>query len=285
MLTTGLILLIFLIMVVLFRLMMNGFRNRRTVHTKTPSDAGFHYEAVRYQTKNNRSLYGWWIFKNVRLPSVILVHGWGRNVERMLPYIQNLYKDEFNLLAFDSRHHGSSDKDRLSTMKKFAEDILSSVDFVQQKTGTNSQKIGIVGLSIGGAASLYASARDQRIQSVVTVGAFANPLDVMKLQLAKRHVPYIPVGWSLLKYLEFLVGFRFNDIAPEKHIGNSNAQVLLIHGTHDRTIPFSHAERLLAHSKNGRVNLWKIEGRGHSDCHQEKEYWTRIRDFLHETLK
>jgi pimeloyl-ACP methyl ester carboxylesterase len=264
--------------------MMNGFRNPQRKHLKTPFDIGIAFEEVRFKTKNNRSLYGWWIVKNKNYPTIILVHGWGRNVGRMIPYIEQLNSQSYNLLTFDARHHGSSDKDKLSTMKKFAEDISSAIDFVQEKIKDRKPKIGIIGLSIGGGAAIYASAHDKRINCIITVGAFANPLDVMKIQLAKRNVPYYPIGWILLKYLEFLVGFKFNDIAPENHIQQSESKILLIHGTNDQTIPISHAERLLNKSKKQFVELWKIKNRGHSDCHEETGYWKKIIDYLNSSF-
>lgn len=278
------ILFVVLLFFVLFRIMMNGFKNPQREHSATPAEIGISFEEVRFKTKNNRSLYGWWIFKNKNYPTVILVHGWGRNVGRMLPYIEKLNGQHFNLLTFDARHHGSSDKDKLSTMKKFAEDISSAINFVQEKVIDREPKLGIIGLSIGGGAAIYASAHDKRINCIIAVGAFANPLDVMKLQLAKRHVPYYPVGWVLLKYLELLVGFKFNDIAPENHIQQSDARIMLIHGNNDRTIPFSHAQRLLNNSKKQLVELWEIENRGHSDCHEETGYWKNITGFLNNNI-
>ena len=143
----------------------------------------------------------------------------------------------FNLLAFDSRNHGNSDDDGHSNMKKFAQDILSAINFIDKQTEITNNQFGLIGLSIGGGASIYASAHDDRIKSVVTVGAFANPVDIMRMQLRRKHIPYQPVGKLFLKYLEHKVGFRFEDIAPEKHIGKSNARFMLVHGTKDETIP------------------------------------------------
>ncbi len=116
-------------------------------------------------------------------PLIILVHGWGRNAGRMMPYIDQFHKAGLNLLAFDSRNHGSSDSDQHSTMLKFAEDINASIEFASEKGWMNFSKIGLVGLSIGGAASIYAAAHDDRIKAVITVGAFAEPQEVMKKQL------------------------------------------------------------------------------------------------------
>ena len=255
--------------------MMKGFKNKETKHQKMPKDFNIDFEEIQIPTNHNCSLYGWWMLNNESLPTIILVHGWGRNVERMMPYIQHL-NNHFNLLTFDSRNHGNSDKDKISTMVKFAEDISASIDFLLDDIKISNREIGVIGLSIGGAATIYAAAKDSRINNLITVGAFANPLDVMKSQLKKRRVPYSPLGWLLLNYLQLIIGFRFNTVAPENQIHQINAPILIIHGKKDVTIPVSHAERLNNLVRNEFRNLWIIPSRGHSDCHKETGYWDRI---------
>lgn len=264
---------------ILFNLMMKGFKNPERKHEKTPGHFNIDFEEVLIPTKNNRTLYGWWVFKDQSLPTIILVHGWGRNVERVIPYIKKL-KNDFNLLAYDSRNHGNSDKDKHSTMVKFAEDISASIDFLINEKKISNSKIGVIGISIGGAGGIYAASRDGRIKKLVAIGAFANPMDIMKMHLKKRHVPYLPLGWLLLNYLQFVIGFRFDDVAPENNINKISASILLIHGTEDETIPFSHAERLHNSAKSETTELLAIQGRGHSDCHEEKGFWEEIINFL-----
>lgn len=278
------ILFVLFVFVILFRMMIKGFKNPERKHEKTPGDEGIDFEEIHIKTGNNRSLYGWWIFKKKEYPTIILVHGWGRNVERMMPYIVKLNHQRFNLLAFDSRNHGNSDKEKHSTMKKFAEDISASVDFISSRNNPAKPEIGVVGLSIGGAAAIYASAHDKRIKSIITVGTFANPVDVMKLQLSKRRIPYFPMGWLLMNYLQLILGFKFKDIAPENHIANTNAKILLIHGREDVTTPLSHAKRLEMKSNHYLVELWSIPGKGHSNCHLADGFWERITRFFTRSL-
>lgn len=278
---SGVILILFFI---LFSMMVKGFKNPQRKHSKTPSEINLAFEEVSIPTLNNKKLYGWLFRKKPSLPTVILVHGWGRNVERMMPYIEQLHDSGFNLLTFDARHHGNSDNDGHSTMKKFAEDIISSINFVVNQTEISNPDFGLIGLSIGGGASIYASANDQRIKSVITVGAFANPLEIMRLQLKSNHIPYKPIGWLLLKYLENKVGFKLNDIAPEKHIKNSEAKFLLIHGAKDETIPVSHLHRLAKAGKEKNIETWEMSDKGHSDCHFEDGFWVKTRTFLKDSL-
>jgi pimeloyl-ACP methyl ester carboxylesterase len=277
------VLILLLLFVVLF-IGSKSFENKVRQHSQTPQSMGIAFSEISIPTKNARKLYGWMLKNGKELPTVILMHGWGRNVERVLPYIQNLYDQDFNLVAFDSRNHGSSDRDDYSTMVKFAEDISAAIDFIREDGYFENDAIGIVGLSIGGAASIYAAARDSRITSVATVGAFSNPYEVMKETLQQHHIPFMPMGWLIMKYLEFRVGFTFKSVAPEKHIGKSDAQFLLIHGDADETIAPGHLGRLTRSAKSGNASSWMIPSRGHSNCHLEEGFWERLTDHLKKTL-
>ena len=270
--------------VLLLILMMQGFRNTKKPHTKTPDEFGLPFNEIRIPTKNNRNLYAWWIPAETECtdtpPTLILVHGWNRNVERMMAYIRQLQPLGYNLLAFDSRNHGNSDSDSFSSMIKFAEDIRASVDYLENHPCVNRKKLGVIGLSIGGAASIYAASLDKRIKKVITVGAFARPDDVMALQFTKRHIPYIPFVWILFKYVEFRIGGKFDEIAPVNNINKSKAEFLLIHGTDDKTVPYEQAEKLIAAAHPDKSELFTLPGRGHSDCHKHPGFWEKVEEFL-----
>ncbi len=251
-------------------------------HLTTPAKHGIDFEEVRFPTLNDKTLYGWWILGTdpVRRPTIILIHGWSRNVERMLPYIRNLHGRGYNLLAFDTRHHGSSDPDKFSSMLKFAEDISAAVDFVSQKESVDPDLIGVLGLSIGGSATIYAAAHDDRIKAAVTVGAFAHPAEVMKLEFSRRHFPYYPFIWLFFKYMEYRIGAKFDEIAPVNNISIVKAHILLIHGQNDQTVPVEQGEHLYAVSNPDKTEFWIQQDRGHSDCHREAGFWDRIDNFF-----
>lgn len=262
------------------------YRNPRKAHQRTPEKFNVPFQEVRFPTKNNRNLYGWWIPAKDKRPAqtLVLVHGWGRNVERMLPYIRQLHASGYNLLAFDSRNHGSSDPDRYSSMLKFAEDIVSAVDFVQKQSEADPERIGLLGLSIGGAASIYAAAHDPRIRSVVTVGAFAHPGEVMRYEFRQHHIPFFPLVWLLFKYVEFRIGAKLDAIAPVKNIQQTNAHIFLIHGQKDVIVPPEQARQLESAGNPEKVHLWLIPEKGHSDCHFHPEFWGKVESFLEQTL-
>lgn len=261
------------------------YRYTKKPHDKSPAEFGIPYHQIRIPTRNKRSLYGWLILARGIASSranqtVILVHGWGRNLERMLPYVQALHPIGYRLLAFDLRSHGNSDPDEYPNMLKFSEDIRAAVDYLVGQGAEPSVNVGVLGLSVGGGAAIHAASTDERISAVVTVGALAHPVDVMRSEFGKRHLPYMPVGWLLLKYLQLRVRVNFNRIAPVNVIQRAAAKIFLIHGDRDTIIPVQDAERLLRSANPEAAQLWVVPDRGHSDCHEHPDFWQRVGNFL-----
>ena len=264
------------------------YRYPKKTHQTTPAESDIPFKEIRFPTKNNCQLYGWWIpaqnTSSNPVSTLILVHGWGRNLERMMTYIQKLHSKHYNLLVFDLRNHGSSDPDKYPNLLKFSEDIRAAVDFVVTQDSVEPGLIGVLGLSIGGAAAIHAAAFDQRIKSIITIGALAHPVDVMKLEFQKWHIPYFPLVWLFFKYLQFKIGINFEHIAPVNNIKNTKAKILLIHGDQDTVVPIEQGEKLENAGNPETTRLWVIPGKGHSDCHYHQEFWQKVESFLQETI-
>jgi len=257
-----------------------GWRNARVPHRKDPSGLGIAFETVRISTAGGKTLHAWWMPCGApAAPCVVLVHGWGRNVERVLPWIELLHPARFDLLAFDARHHGSSDADDYATMLKFSEDVRAAVRYALAR---GAPKVGVLGLSVGGSAAIHAAACEPAIAAVATVGAFADPSDPRAT--IGRHwwllAPGLPLAFRLT---ERRIGFRFRDVAPERVIGRARARFLLIHGTDDLVVPVSSARRLAA-AGGAAVASWILPGRGHSDPHREAGMGPRLAAFFAEAL-
>lgn len=263
--------------------MMVGWRNPRAPHRRDPWSLGFGFEPVRFPTAGGKTLYGWWIPSGeTGAPVLILVHGWGRNVARMLPYVAMLHPAGFDLLVFDARHHGSSDVDSFASMPKFSEDIRAAVDQLAEHRHPAPKAVGVLGLSVGGSAAIHASAHDSRIAAVATVGAFANPRDP-RATLGRFWwvlAPGLPLAF---RFVEWRIGVSFLAIAPENVIGESCARFLLIHGTADTVVPVAHA-RCLASAAGSAARLWILPGRGHSDTHLEGGMGETLTGFFRQAL-
>lgn len=258
---------------------------KRTRHTDTPEKFGIAFEEISIPTENDKQLYAWWIpaaRDTKTAPTLILVHGWSRNLGRMLRYIQNLHPLNYNLLAFDARHHGSSDQDDHASMYKFGRDVMAVVNNVKTRP-INLEKIGVVGLSLGGAGSTYAAALEPAIKAVVTVGAPAHPVDIMSHEFKKHRLP-APIIWLILKQVEMKIGVPYKQFAPETNISKAAATFLIIHGDQDEVVPPSQGEKLAGAARPEQAELWSIPGRRHSNCHHEPEFWDRVHKFFQSQL-
>lgn len=264
--------------IVLFLLIQKGFRNPVAEHS-VPDELPFDVQEVEYPTKNGKTIYAWWIPADPKIPTVIFVHGWGRNAQRMLPYLRKFCCGKFNLLAFDARGHGNSDHDGYSNMLQFAEDIIASMNYVEQAHKVENGTFYLIGLSIGGSASIYAAGKDPRIKKVLTVGAFAHPAAVITRQIKEHHIPYFPMIWFLYHYLKYFKKLDVDTMAPEKHIGNAHAQFLLVHGEDDQTVAVEQGKRLKK-AAGDKAELWIMPERGHSDCHLEPGFWEKLMEFF-----
>ncbi|MBC8376109.1 MAG: alpha/beta fold hydrolase [FCB group bacterium] len=255
-------------------------------HEDTPEKLGLKFEEVRFSTENNRTLYGWWIpaeKETNQAPTIVLVHGWSRNLGRMLRYIQHLHPLNYNLLAFDARHHGSSDQDDHASMFKFGRDVKASVQYTFSRD-INPDRIGVLGLSIGGAGSTYAAAIEPAIKAVVTVGAPAHPVDVMQHEFKKHHIPAF-FRWLILKQIEIKIGVKYEHFAPINNIAKADASFLVIHGENDDVVLPSQGDKMNAAARPGQCEYWPISGRGHSDCHHEPGFWERVDKFYKTQFK
>lgn len=261
---------------ILLFFIIKGFKNPVTPH-QVPENLPFQINEVFIPTIKNKKLYAWWIPVDESAPTLIFIHGWGRNAQRMMSYLNTFCCKGFNLLAFDARSHGNSDADGYTNMLKFAEDISAAADYANQKT--KNKDIYLIGLSIGGAASIYAAAKDKRIKKVATVGAFAHPATVMINQLKQHHIPYFPVIWLFFQFIRIFQKLDLDAIAPVNNIASAESQFLIIHGKEDRVVPVSEGIKL-KEAAGTKAELWIIPNKGHSDCHFEKGFWDRLFDFF-----
>ncbi len=277
-----LIIIAFILLILLVRFFtLKMYALKPNKHSDTPEKLGLEYEEVRFPTENNRTLYGWWIpaeEDSKQAPILILVHGWSRNLGRMLRYIQHLHPFNYNLLAFDARHHGSSDQDDHASMYKFGQDVKAAVQYALTRD-IDKNKVGVIGLSIGGAGSIYAAAIEPAIKAVVTVGAPAHPVDVMQHEFKKLHIPAF-FRWLILKQIEIKMGVKYEQFAPVNNIAKADASFLVIHGEDDKVVPPHQGEKLNKAARPGQCDYWLISERGHSNCHHEPGFWERVDTFF-----
>jgi dipeptidyl aminopeptidase/acylaminoacyl peptidase len=248
-----------------------------------PADLGLDAQGVRIPTRGGLRLFAWYLPPPASAlqpaPAAVLLHGWGGNASTLLPAAQALNRAGFGVLLPESRNHGRSDRGGHSSLPVFADDLDAALDWLGQQPGVDAERLATIGHSVGAAAVLLVASRRSGLAAAVSVAAFAHPEQVMRRWLAAVHVPYWPLGWGINRYVEVVIGTRFDRIAPLTTLPQARCPVLLLHGVQDSTVPVADAHTLMQHQGPATVTLLELAGthEGFADPAQAEE---AVLDFL-----
>ena len=254
----GALALLALLPVGLHRAIRGGLAAPRVVETQAPSDLP--WQAAVIPTCNGRRLHAWWIPTVAGAPALVVMHGWGGNAEMMLPLAGPLHAAGFALLLFDARCHGRSDDDDFASLPRFAEDLGAAVDWLRTRPEVDPGRIGVIGHSVGAGAALLLGSRRNDLRALVSLAAFGHPAWMMRRWLRAKGVPYWPLGAYVLRYVQWVIGHRFDDIAPVNTVRRVACPVLLVHGDADDIVPLADAQAILAAGVNDGVRLLLVPG-------------------------
>lgn len=258
-----------------------GLSAARVVEPVEPE--GLPWRAVDLPTANGKRLSGCFIPAGEAAPALVVMHGWGGNAAMMLPLAAPLHAAGYTLLLIDARCHGRSDGDSFASLPRFAEDIEAALRWLAGQAGVDAARLGVIGHSVGAGAALLAASRQPGIRAVVSIAAFAHPAAMMRRWLAALHIPYWPLGAYILAYVQHVIGFRFDDIAPRRTIAQVACPVLLIHGLEDATVPADEARQIHAARRSEAVRLVLIPG-SHDDYGDIAKHLVSLQEFLDAAL-
>ncbi|HEY8906568.1 MAG TPA: alpha/beta fold hydrolase, partial [Rhodoferax sp.] len=267
-------------------LILHGLRAPRVGYARAPAGTFGVATEVNVATQNHKMLIGWFVQAQgmIAAPAVVVMHGWGANASFMQGCIAPLYAAGLAVLLLDARYHGRSDAELHTSLPRFADDIDAGLEWLRGQPLVDSQRLAVMGHSLGASAALLSATRCKDVRAVVSLSAFAHPHEVMLRYLASYRIPYPVVGWHVLQHVQKVIGARFNAIAPLRSISRLACPVLLVHGREDDMVPLNDARRLLSVGQPGAVRLLEVEG-GHDLRAALDSHLTDITDFLWQSLK
>lgn len=113
-----------------------------------------------------------------KYPGIILCQGLSGLKEKVLPDIAEIFSGAgYTVLAFDYRGCGESEDARkrpyLFPFER-ADDVSSAISFMRTLSFVDKDKIGLYGISYGGAIAPYVASYDKRIKCIVAVSGPGN---------------------------------------------------------------------------------------------------------------
>ena len=259
-----------------------GFRVPGNSEKTDPGRLGLTFQTVSIPTVSQKRLFGWLLPVPGATTTIVILHGWGGNAEQMLPMALPFHKAGMNVLLVDARNHGRSDRDGFSSLPRFAEDLEKSIEWLKCTYPEYSRKIALLGHSVGGGAVLLAASRRSDIDAVISVSAFAHPKWMMQRFLKRLHIP-APLISFVIRYVEWVIGYRYEEIAPINTICHIKCPVLLVHGKADRTVPVEDALTIERGCRRPYIRLLMVENAGHESVEKIKGHKEGMLQFLRDS--
>lgn len=244
---------------------------RRIKNTITPDQVGLpNTELLTLKNSHDKIELQAWLIPSKGHKVVVLLHGihshaWDGS---LLDLAHAYVKAGIDVLLFDLRGHGWSEGEHIGLGLQERHDVRAAV-IELLKRGYEPGKIGLHGLSYGAATALLAGAEIPEIGAVIADSSFANARDVIVGEISRETGLTSTFATLFLPGVGFLGRQLYSinplESAPEQAIPKiSPRPVLLIHGTEDIVIPFSHAQRLYA-AGDSKVELWPLPGYKHTE--------------------
>jgi uncharacterized protein len=136
----------------------------------TPDDVGLEYEDVTLTTRDGERRAAWYV-ESTNRAAVVLLHGAGSTRSNVLEEAAVLSRNGFGVLMLDARGHGDSDGRAMDFGWWGDTDIAAATTFLAAQPDVDPDRIGAVGMSMGGEEAIGATATNYRIRAVVSEGA------------------------------------------------------------------------------------------------------------------
>jgi uncharacterized protein len=243
-----------------------------------PELAGGSLEEVFFPSTDGVPLRGW-ILRPPGPPkgTVLFFHGNAENMSTHVDAVLWLVKAGYLVFAFDYRGYGSSGG--APDIPGVNRDGVAALEFVLHILGGEGGGVVVFGQSLGGAIATYAVANSPHkgeVKALIVDSAFAGYRRIVRDKLIAGIVT-LPLAWPASWTVE-------DGYSPERWIGSvAPVPVVVIHGTKDAVVPFSHGELLyrLAGQPKG---FWKVEGGGHATALLLPDVRAQLLGFLDSVL-
>jgi pimeloyl-ACP methyl ester carboxylesterase len=235
---------------------------------RSPATQQLAFTDVRFPARGgDAQIAGWYVQHAAGRHVLVLVHGKdssrtrehsGRTAELMA----RLYRRGFAVLAIDLRGHGQSSDGRLSFGFNEHRDILGAVDWLRDQ-GYPPGSIGVLGVSLGGASSILAAAKEPAIGAVVEDCAYADIAPIVRSNFVRATKLPTFVLLPARLFTRLFEGYDLLDVRPVMEIGKvAPRPLLIIHGDADQLIPLDHAYAL--HAAYPQSEMWILPGVRHA---------------------
>ena len=233
---------------------------------------------------NGHLIAGWWVAAGSAAPVVLLVHGVRADRLAMVERARLLAEHGYSVLLIDLQAHGETPGEAITLGWKESEDVVAARNWIRaQRPGC---KIGVVGVSLGGASVLLAP-QPLGVDAVVLEAVYPRIARAAENRVRIRLGPLAPFLTPLLLWqLQPRLGITAQQLEPIRSISRLGAPVLIVAGSEDEQTTLAESQELFAAAAEPK-RLWIVEGARHQDfmSFDPKGYEEQVLGFLEQQLK
>ncbi len=214
------------------------FYHPNSIEYRAPEAFGAPVRDVFFESADGTKLHGWFASATTSnvLGTVVHFHGNAQNLTAHSTFVEWLPTNGFHVFMFDYRGYGKSEGS--PSRRGLFEDGVAALRFVRTLPEVDTNRIVILGQSLGGATALAVAGRHPELagQAIVIDSAFYSYRRIVRDKIALIPILSllrVPLSWVLITDA-YTPSATLGAIAP--------TPILYIHGTRDLVIPFHHAE-------------------------------------------
>ncbi|MCW4020894.1 MAG: alpha/beta fold hydrolase [Candidatus Bathyarchaeota archaeon] len=224
--------------------------------------------------------------KGEKAPGIAMFHGFSGNkteTHRLFVHVARaLCEAGYVVLRFDFRGSGDSDGEfEDMTVSGELSDAEESLTFLTNLEGVDKDRLGVIGLSLGGRVAAILASKDERVKFAVLYSASLGPREKRFLErfgegalekLDAGEAVGLNTGWYLKKpFFE-----TFDDPIPFDIMHKIKAPVLIVHSDGDEAVSIDEARKgyEIVKDLNSKNELHIVRGGSHT--FRQKEHTSEV---------
>lgn len=222
-------------------------------------------------------------YDNNSTKTIIIFHGYRSSASRDFSCALQMYSSfGLNVLMVDQRSHGRSEGKLITFGVKESYDVLSWVDFVNEKYAP--EKIALGGMSMGATTVLLSAEKGlpQNVKAIIADCGFTSPVDIIKLVGKKNFGVNASFFIPFLDFCCRIFGrFSIKNVTTVESLKKCSLPVLMIHGSDDGFVPCEMSRQAIK-SCNQKSRLLEVPGADHgfSFLVDKPKVLSEIKEFL-----
>ena len=239
--------------------------------------------SVEFPSESGSQIHGWFLPGRVGQGLVIVMHGVRASRLDTLARARFLSRTGYAVLLFDFQAHGESPGKQITFGYLESKDARAAVTFA--RTVAPQEKIGVIGVSMGGAAATLAEP-PLAIDALVLEQVYPTLHDAIGDRISMRLGAWSRVLTPVLSWqLPPRLGVSDYALRPLDHVGKIAAPKLFVGGASDRHTTPEELRRMFD-AASAPKELWIVPRAAHVDLSRfaTVDYETRILSFFSQHL-